>query len=133
MRWFICLVSFIFLFVGSNMLFGADRLPVDGQSLLNLMDRNKSGKVDLHEYHFRVSDAFFHRDTDKDGNLTIKEVHATVQWVKTQHFEMCDSNKDGSLSINEFRKAMDSDFKSADSNGDGALDREEINKMLMQK
>lgn len=115
------------------MVIGADQLPMDDQSLLKSMDRNRNDEIDLNEYHFRVNEAFFLRDTDKDGKLTIKEVHATVQWVKPQHFQECDNDKDGSLSINEFRKAMDADFKVADTNRDGTLDREEINNMLKQK
>jgi Ca2+-binding EF-hand superfamily protein len=118
---------------GNSMLVGAGQHSMDGQSLLKSMDKNKNGEIDLHEYHHRVSEAFFLRDTDKDGKLTIKEVHNAAQWVKTHHFEGCDGNKDGKLSINEFRKAMDTDFKTADTNRDGALDKDEINKMLMQK
>ncbi len=52
------------------------------------------------------------------------EEHAKKAWEK------CDSNKDGSISKDEFIKSKEEHFNKADKNGDGKLSKDEHEEMV---
>jgi Ca2+-binding EF-hand superfamily protein len=77
------------------------------------------------EFLERMREAFFFVDVNKDGFLTMGE-YQRIQGAAPGRFARVDRNNDGTLSIDEFLKAVTEDFDAADKNDDGLLDDEEV-------
>ena len=85
-------------------------------------DKNGDGKIDREEFHQAVIEAFFLRDTNKDGYLSVEELTVMTPEAST----LLRNKPDGKISLPEFLNAMHKDFTAADTNDDGFLTAEEI-------
>lgn len=85
-------------------------------------DKNHDGKLDRAEFQEGIVEAFYFRDKNKDGYLTIEELEGAspgaVQAASQSH--------DNRLSLGEYVNALFKDFAAADTDGDGTLSIEEI-------
>jgi hypothetical protein len=85
-------------------------------------DSNGDGHVDRGEFHYRMMDAFFLLDQDKDGYLTPSELLG----VTAQAIRAADTNSDGKLSAIEYVNQRFKEFEAADRNRDGVLTHVEV-------
>jgi Ca2+-binding EF-hand superfamily protein len=94
----------------------------DAKAWVQRHDKNGDGRIDREEFHQAVVEAFFFRDKDKSGYLTIVELEgASPEAVKA-----ASRNGEGRLTLQEFVNAVFKDFEAADTNHDGLLTVEEI-------
>jgi Ca2+-binding EF-hand superfamily protein len=85
-------------------------------------DRNGDGKIDRGEFHDAVVEAFYFRDKNKSGYLTIEELkEATPEAMKAAN-----RKGDGKFTLQEYVNALFKDFEAADTDKDGLLTVEEI-------
>jgi Ca2+-binding EF-hand superfamily protein len=119
----------IVLVMISGAAFGADISHMDAATTMAMSDKNDDNRLDREEYHERMTEVFFFMDTDRDGQLTISEFRA-VEEVDPQRFEAADRDGNHSLSLYEFLYALHHDFEAADRNSDGTLDMEELRLMI---
>ena len=87
-------------------------------------DTNHDAYVDNEEFVLRITEVFFEADTDKDGFLSLSEIHAAL--VRPEELTSTDSNQDAKLSLHEFRRVRLLDFEQADTNDDGLLSLQEV-------
>ena len=94
----------------------------DAKAWVQRHDKNGDGRIDREEFYQAVVEAFFFRDKDKSGYLTIVELEgASPEAVKA-----ASRNGEGRLTLQEFVNAVFKDFEAADTNHDGLLTVEEI-------
>jgi Ca2+-binding EF-hand superfamily protein len=98
--------------------------------MIESTDRDSDGRIDRVEFLTQMTDVFYLIDIDKDGSMTITEYRQIIPGADTKRVQTADRNKDGKLSLDEFRKAISQDFDAADRNDDGMLDAEEIDIFL---
>ena len=96
--------------------------PPDAKTWVQKHDKNGDGKIDREEFHQAVIEAFFFRDTNKDGYLSVEELTVMTPEAST----VLRNKPDGKISLPEFLNAMHKDFTAADTNDDGVLTAEEI-------
>jgi len=96
--------------------------PPDARSWVREHDKNGDGKIDREEFHQAAIEAFFLRDTNRDGYLSLEEL--VVVTPEARNFLR--NRPDGRMSLPEFLNAMHKDFTAADTNDDGFLTVEEI-------
>ena len=87
-------------------------------------DENKDGVIEIGEFYDRLVDVFFLDDTNKDGSLSHDEFVAAV--VIEEPFSQVDRNGDGKVSKQEFVRSRLPLFRSSDTNDDGVLSLEEV-------
>jgi len=96
--------------------------PPDAKTWVREHDKNGDGKIDREEFHQAVIEAFFMRDTNKDGYLSVEEMVVITPEARN----LLQSKPGGKISLPEFLNAMHKDFVAADANDDGLLTVEEI-------
>jgi Ca2+-binding EF-hand superfamily protein len=96
--------------------------PPDAKTWVREHDKNGDGKIDREEFHQAVIEAFFLRDVNKDGFLTVEELVVITPEARN----LLRSKPDGKMSLPEFLNALHKDFAAADTNDDGLLTAEEI-------
>jgi Ca2+-binding EF-hand superfamily protein len=99
-----------------------NRPAPDAKTWVKEHDKNGDGKLDRGEFHDAVVEAFFFRDKNKTGYLTIEELkEAAPESVKAAN-----RKGDGKLTLQEYVNALFKDFEAADTDKDGLLTVEEI-------
>jgi Ca2+-binding EF-hand superfamily protein len=95
-------------------------------------DSNHDGKLDRDETSdYYVTSVFSGRDANHDGKLTWEEWHVPGVKENKAHFAAADTDKDGSLSMEEARAygrkrgVFADSFRKADVNHDGYVTRDE--------
>ena len=96
--------------------------PPDAKTWVREHDKNGDGKIDREEFHQAVIEAFFLRDVNKDGYLSIEELVV----ITPQAQDLLRNKPDGKMTLAEFLNALHKDFTAADANDDGLLTAEEI-------
>jgi len=96
--------------------------PPDAKTWVREHDTNGDGKIDREEFHQAVIEAFFLRDVNKDGLLTVEELVV----ITPEAQDLLRSKPDGKMTLAEFLNALHKDFTAADTNDDGLLTAEEI-------
>ena len=91
-------------------------------------DSNKDGLIEIDEYFDRLVEIFFHGDADKNGTLSPEEFSKAV--VIDEPFSEVDRDGDGKVDRREFVRARLPIFQSADTDGDGALSVAEVEAAL---
>lgn len=98
------------------------RPPFDAKKWVKEHDHDGNGMIDREEFHQAVVEAFFFRDKDKKGYLTITELtEASPEVLKAVA-----RKESGRISLREYVNALFKDFEAADTNHDGMLTVEEI-------
>jgi len=97
--------------------------PTDPRAAFAETDTDGNGLVDLSEFHARLVDIFYLRDTNKDGYLSPDEF---AQLVFPEGFKEADLNGDGRISLHEFVAVRFRQFEAADTNHDGELSLDEV-------
>jgi Ca2+-binding EF-hand superfamily protein len=108
------------LFGGSAL--GQTSPPFDAKKWVTEHDRNGDGKIDREEFHQGVVEAFFFRDKDKSGYVTITE----LKEASPETLKAISRKNDGRISLQEYVNALFKDFEAADTDHDGLLTVEEI-------
>jgi Ca2+-binding EF-hand superfamily protein len=96
--------------------------PPDAKTWVREHDTNGDGKMDREEFHQAVIEAFFLRDVNKDGYLSIEELVVITPAAQN----LLRNKPDGRMTLAEFLNALHKDFTAADANDDGLLTAEEI-------
>ena len=118
----LAVVAVLGLFLLDGPATAQNRPAPDAKTWVKEHDRNGDGKIDREEFHQAVVEAFFFRDKDKSGYLTIEELkEAAPEAVKA-----ASRKGDGKLSLQEYVNALFKDFEAADTDKDGMLTVEEI-------
>jgi len=86
-------------------------------------DTDRDGEIDLAEFHARVVDVFYIADTNKDGSLSPEEYQ---RLPFSADFKNADINGDGKISLHEFVANRFLQFQAADTNHDGELSLDEV-------
>ncbi|MGH6920880.1 MAG: hypothetical protein ACREJ0_24630 [Geminicoccaceae bacterium] len=109
------------LLVGTTLLQDARAQTAD-QSDFATTDLNDDGVIDREEYHRRMMDTMLLADTDKDGTLSMDEVPD----ADPAAFQAADRSGDGMLSNDEFMDARFDDLEAADQDDSGTLSPAEV-------
>lgn len=101
----------------------AQMRPVpDTKTWVKEHDRNGDGRIDREEFYQAVVEAFYFRDKDKSGYLTIEELkEASPEALKSVKRKFIHR-----ISLQEYINALFKDFDAADTDKDGLLTVEEI-------
>lgn len=99
-----------------------NRPAPDTKSWVKEHDRNGDGMIDREEFNQAVIEAFFFRDKNKRGYLTIEE----LKEAPPEAVRAANRKGDGKLTLQEYVNALFKDFEAADTDKDGMLTVEEI-------
>ena len=76
----------------------------------------------------RILDQIKKMDSDRDGSITLEEFNSN----SLDRFVLMDTNSDGNISEKEFLAPISSRFERMDLNSDGVLKKKELKKFLKQ-
>ena len=91
--------------------------------LMQLLDPDNDGTVDLDEAKKAASALFDRLDRNHNGVLNKRELGGRVT---PQEFAVADPDKDGTLTKDEYLTVVEKRFKAADLDNDGKLDEKEL-------
>lgn len=96
------------------------------QGKMGLFDTNGDGNTTMEEVKTTRAKIFQTTDLNSDGQLTIDELDTArqtrrVQWMLTRH----DTDKNGTVSLEEFNNQVPLWFSRVDNNGDGTVTAQE--------
>jgi len=111
-----------------------------GGGMMARYDADKDGKVSLSEYETGRQMMFQRLDADGNGSLTFAELDAFAQKMgddpraqmmlkRIDALKAADANGDQAISADEYKAAVDAEFKNLDKNGDGVLTEDELPQM----
>lgn len=99
---------------------------------MEILDTDKDGKVTLEEIHAEQRRLISAADVDGDGELSVEEFRRRGRWLlrlrTVSFFDMLDANGDGKLSVAEINDPSARWFARHDENSDKALDADELGK-----
>ena len=91
--------------------------------VMQQLDPDNDGTVDLNEAK-RVASALFDRlDRDRDGTLDRREIGGRLSRAE---FIAANPDKDGTLSKDEYLRVVERRFRAANPDNDGTLDEKEL-------
>jgi Ca2+-binding EF-hand superfamily protein len=91
--------------------------------IMQQLDPDNDGTVDLNEAK-RVASALFDRlDRDRDGTLDRRELGGRLSRAE---FTAANPDKDGTLSKDEYLRVVERRFRAANPDNDGTLDEKEL-------
>jgi Ca2+-binding EF-hand superfamily protein len=91
--------------------------------VMQLLDSDNDGTVDLDEAKRAASALFDRLDRDRDGTLDRRELRGRLSRAE---FIATDPDKDGTLSKDEYLKVVERRFAAANRDNDGTLDEREL-------
>ncbi len=128
--------KYIFLFVGIIFIIAAGtawsqtKQSMNSEEIISITDLDGDDRIDIKEYHHRITDVYFFLDTDKDGKLTVVEIQRSMPNLDADQIGKADVNGDNIITIYEFRYVLYKDFETMDKNQDGSLDKQEMKTMV---
>ena len=128
--------KYIFLFVGIIFIIAAGtawsqtKQSMNSEEIMGITDLDGDDRIDIKEYHLRITDVYFFLDTDKDGKLTVVEIQRSMPNLDADQIGKADVNGDNIITIYEFRYVLYKDFETMDKNQDGSLDKQEMKTMV---
>ena len=131
--------KYIFLFVGIIFIIAAGtawsqtKQSMNSEEIISITDLNGDDRIDIKEYHHRITDVYFFLDTDKDGKLTVVEIQRSMPNLDADQIGKADVNGDNIITIYEFRYVLYKDFEAMDKNQDGSLDGQEMKETIKEK
>jgi len=105
--------------IGSFPAFGAPRRS----RVMQLLDPDDDGTVDLDEAKRAASAVFDRLDRDRDGTLDRREIGGRLSRAE---FNAANPDNDGTLSKDEYLKVVERRFAAANPDNDGTLDEKEL-------
>ena len=123
-------VALLVLSVAVPVTCGAQVLPETAAQRFKTLDVNHDGAVSQYEYDGDAALAAL--DTDHDQQISAAELQGVLgEWEggpqsAERRISLADLNRDGQLSDDELRRAMDLRFTLMDRNKDGNLDPDEL-------
>ena len=123
-------VALLVLSVAVPVTCGAQALPETPAQRFAALDVNHDGAVSQYEYDGDAALAAL--DSDHDDQITAAELQGVLgEWEggpqsAQRRINLADLNRDGGLSDDELRRAMDVRFKLMDKNKDGNIDPAEL-------
>jgi Ca2+-binding EF-hand superfamily protein len=91
--------------------------------VMQLLDPDNDGTVDLDEAKRAASALFDKLDRDRDGTLDRREVGGRLSRAE---FNAANPDKDGTLSKEEYLRVVERRFRAANPDNDGTLDEKEL-------
>jgi len=91
--------------------------------VMQVLDPDNDGTVDLDEAKKAASGVFDKLDRDNDGTLDRRELRGRL---RAKQLDAADPDKDGTLTKDEYLKEVEKRFKAADPDNDGTLDEKEL-------
>ena len=93
---------------------------------LEMLDADKNGDVTMEEFTKVTDEHFASADSDKDGKLTVAEVAAEIEKMRSERMAKrfiarLDANDDGVLTQEELANARKKMFAMLDRNDDGKI------------
>ncbi len=128
--------KYIFLFVGIIFIIAAGtawsqtKQSMNSEEIIGITDLDGDDRIDIKEYHHRITDVYFFLDTDKDGKLTVVEIQRSMPNLDADQIGKADVNGDNIITIYEFRYVLYKDFETMDKNQDGSLDKQEMKTLV---
>lgn len=128
--------KYTFLFVGIIFIIAAGtawsqtKQSMNSEEIMGITDLDGDDRIDIKEYHHRITDVYFFLDTDKDGKLTVVEIQRSMPNLDADQIGKADVNGDNIITIYEFRYVLYKDFETMDKNQDGSLDKQEMKTMV---
>ena len=128
--------KYTFLFVGIIFIIAAGtawsqtKQSMNREEIMGITDLDGDDRIDIKEYHHRITDVYFFLDTDKDGKLTVVEIQRSMPNLDADQIGKADVNGDNIITIYEFRYVLYKDFETMDKNQDGSLDKQEMKTMV---
>jgi Ca2+-binding EF-hand superfamily protein len=118
--------TLILTFAASTFVAGISALPALAQSskLIQMLDTDNDGTVDLAEAKKAASALFDKLDADHDGTLDKREL---ARRLSAKELAAADPDHDGTLSKEEYLALVEQRFRAADPDNDGKLDAKELN------
>ena len=114
----------------------ADAMQHEGHKnrFMQFFDTNGDNVVTMDEFEGAALQRFKDMDADNNGSVTLEEFQAYIaskrQARRTEYFNRIDTNKDGSISQQEYidykQKKAEMRFQAMDTNKDGLLSNEEF-------
>jgi Ca2+-binding EF-hand superfamily protein len=98
-------------------------LAADAVTVLQKVDTDHDGTIDLNETKVAASRLFDRLDRDNDGTLDARELEGRVS---TGDFAAADPDHDGTLDKSEYLAVVEKLFRAADPDNDGTLDSKEL-------
>lgn len=95
-----------------------------GAGVLQVLDSDHDGTVDLNETRTAASAAFDRLDRDHDGTLDKRELKGRLS---AKELAAEDGDHDGTLTKDEYLATVEKRFKAANSDSDDTLDTKELN------
>jgi len=86
-------------------------------------DKNGDGEIDHEEMYERIVEVFYFADANKDGYLSVEEFK---QFPLPDDFRRADTNGDGRISLREYMRLREQDFEAADKDHDEVLSLDEV-------
>jgi Ca2+-binding EF-hand superfamily protein len=91
--------------------------------VMQALDPDNDGTVDLDEAKKAASTVFDKLDRDHEGTLDRRELRGRM---RAKQLDAADPDKDGTLTKDEYLKEVEKRFKAADPDNDGTLDDKEL-------
>jgi EF-hand domain pair len=117
---------FIRTFATGALLAGMSALPAFAKSdrLIQMLDTDHDGTVDLAEAKKAASALFDKLEGDHDGTLDKREL---AHRLSAKELAAADPDHDGTLTRDEYLAVVEQRFAAADPDHDGTLDAKELN------
>jgi EF hand len=105
--------------------------PEDGMQPLDLADADKNGEITFEEFKKAAGDRFVVADVNKDGKVTVGEMAAAIEKVRTERIakrmiDRFDTDRDGAVTLAEIENGQKKIYALMDRNDDGKLVKDEM-------
>jgi Ca2+-binding EF-hand superfamily protein len=130
---YIFLVLAIISLIAADTAWSEAKQSMNSEGIMDITDLDGDDRIDIEEYHHRITDVYFFLDADKDGKLTVVEIQRSIPNLDSARINNADVNGDTIITIYEFRYVLYKDFDSMDKNRDGSLDTQEMKTAIEEK
>jgi Ca2+-binding EF-hand superfamily protein len=127
------LVLAILSLVAADAVWAEAKPSMNSEGIMDITDLNRDGRIDIEEYHDRITDVYFFLDADKDGKLTVVEIQRGIPSLDPDVIDNADVNGDTIITIYELRYVLYKDFDIMDKDKDGSLDKQEMKTAIQEK
>ena len=116
-------VVFGCLAIGAMVVNGPAFAAAKRSRVMQLLDPDNDGTVDLDEAKRAASAVFDRLERDRDGTLERRELRGRMS---ARELQAADPDRDGTLTKDEYLKEVEKRFRAANPDNDGTLDGKEL-------